>query len=102
MVMFMEVKTTKVSSKGQVVIPLDVRQAAGMDTGDVLLVYGEKDTVMLKKIRRPNLKQEFLELFKRVNKKIKDLGLTEEDILRASEEVRHGSKLGCRGSRKVG
>ncbi|MDI6902512.1 MAG: AbrB/MazE/SpoVT family DNA-binding domain-containing protein [Methanocellales archaeon] len=90
--MFMEVKTTKVSSKGQVVIPLDVRQTAGLNTGDVLLVYGEKDTVMLKKIRRPNLKQEFLELFKRVNKKIKDLGLTEEDIMRASEEVRHGSK----------
>ena len=63
-----------------------------MDTGDVLLVYGEKDTVMLKKIRRPNLKHEFSELFKRVNKKIKDLGLTEEDIMRASEEVRHGSK----------
>jgi len=92
MVMFMEVKTTKVSSKGQVVIPYAVRQAAGLDSGDVLLVYGEKDTIMLKKIRRPNLKQEFLELFKKVNKKIKDLGITEEDIMRASEEIRHGSK----------
>lgn len=88
----MELKLTKVSSKGQLVIPQDIRNLVGLNPGDILLVYGEKDTIVLKKLKKPNLKKEFLELFEKVNRKIAALGITEEDILKASEEVRHGPK----------
>jgi antitoxin PrlF len=88
----MELKLTKVSSKGQVVIPQDIRELVGLSPGDTLVVYGEKDTIMLKKLKKPDLKKEFLELFEKVNRKILALGITEEDILKASKEVRHASK----------
>lgn len=88
----MNIRTTKVSSKGQVVIPRDIRELTGLASGDTLLVYGEKDTIVLKKLKKPDLKKEFLELFKKINKRIAKSGLTEKDILRASEEVRHGTK----------
>jgi len=35
---------------------------------------------MLKKLKKPNLKKEFLELFEKVNKKILALGITEEEM----------------------
>ncbi|MFH1773454.1 MAG: AbrB/MazE/SpoVT family DNA-binding domain-containing protein [Methanobacteriota archaeon] len=92
MVMQMEVRLAKVSSKGQLVIPQDIRELVGLAPGDALVVYGEKDTIMLKKLKKPNLKKEFLELFEKVNKKILALGITEEDIIKASEEVRHAPK----------
>ncbi|MFH0715152.1 MAG: AbrB/MazE/SpoVT family DNA-binding domain-containing protein [Candidatus Diapherotrites archaeon] len=46
----MEVSMTKVSSKGQVVIPLDIRKKANLKEGEKLLAYGEKDIIVLRKI----------------------------------------------------
>lgn len=45
---------TKMSSRGQVVIPLDVRQTLGLENGTRFVVYGQGDTVVLKRIGRPS------------------------------------------------
>lgn len=44
------VATTRLSSKGQVVIPEEVRNRLGLKTGDQFVVVGEDDTVILKNI----------------------------------------------------
>ena len=49
----MEVAMTRVSSKGQVVIPRELRDQAGLKVGEKLLVYGDKQTIVLKKIVSP-------------------------------------------------
>lgn len=41
---------TKVSSRGQVVIPRDIRQKTKLKEGEKLLAYSDKDTIVLKKV----------------------------------------------------
>ena len=44
------VAVSKLSSKGQIVIPKEVRRALGLDSGDLLLVSVEGDRIILRKI----------------------------------------------------
>ena len=39
--------TTKMSSKGQVVIPEEIRKRLGLKSGSQFVVVGDKDTVIL-------------------------------------------------------
>lgn len=48
------VDVTRLSSKGQVVIPMDVRATLGLAAGTRFVVYGQGDTVILKRIGKPS------------------------------------------------
>ena len=72
----MEASTTKVSSKGQVVIPANVRKAASLRKGEKILAIAIDDTVVLKKI----VDKSFEETLKPVWVKVRQMGLAEEDI----------------------
>ena len=50
--------TTKLSSKGQVVIPETIRESLKLKTGDFFLVYGKDDTIVFKAAPDPS-KDEF-------------------------------------------
>jgi AbrB family looped-hinge helix DNA binding protein len=71
-----EASTTKVSSKGQVVIPVNVRKAAGLKKGEKLLAIAFGDTVVLKKI----VDGTFEETVKPIWDRVRRMGLTEEDV----------------------
>lgn len=45
--------TTRMSSKGQVVIPESVRTRLGLKTGSQFVVIGDRDVVILKTITAP-------------------------------------------------
>ncbi|MEM3551279.1 MAG: AbrB/MazE/SpoVT family DNA-binding domain-containing protein [Candidatus Bathyarchaeia archaeon] len=79
-----EASTTKVSSKGQIVIPANVRKAASLKKGEKILAIAIDDTVILKKI----LDKSFEEAMKPVWSKVRQLGLSEEDISAFIEEAR--------------
>lgn len=79
-----EASTTKVSSKGQVVIPANVRKAASLKKGEKLIAIAIDDTVVLKKI----VDKSFEEAMKPVWSKVRQLGLSEEDIDAFIEEAR--------------
>ena len=49
------ISTTKMSSKGQVVIPEAIRKKLGLKSGDQFVVTGDKDVVILKSISPPSL-----------------------------------------------
>ena len=49
----MEIELTKVSSKGQVVIPQRVREKLRIREGETLAVSAEDDLVVLKKVSNP-------------------------------------------------
>ncbi|MEK6854985.1 MAG: AbrB/MazE/SpoVT family DNA-binding domain-containing protein [Nanoarchaeota archaeon] len=49
----MEIELTRVSSKGQVVIPQRVREKLKIKEGETLAVSSEGDIVVLKKISNP-------------------------------------------------
>ena len=81
------VSTTKMSSKGQVVIPENIRKQLNLKAGARFVVVGEKDVVILKNIAPPSL-DEFDDLITKVKKKAKQAGIKKSDIGDAISAVR--------------
>ncbi len=71
--------TTKMSSKGQVVIPEDIRNRLNLQVGSQFVVVGEKDVVIFKSITQPSMK-EFDKLIAKARKQAKKTGLKRSDI----------------------
>ena len=82
-----ELATTKMSSKGQVVIPEEVRKRLGLKAGSQFVVVGEKDTVILKAISPPSMK-EFDDLILEARKKARLSGMKRSDIVAAIARAR--------------
>ena len=81
------VSTTKMSSKGQVVIPENIRKRLKLKAGAQFVVVGEKDVVILKSISPPSL-DEFDDLIAEARKKGKQAGIKKSDISGAVLKVR--------------
>lgn len=86
------IETTKMSSRGQVVIPQDVREAVNADEGTVFAVVGSGDTILLKKVMVPS-KEDALkwlnDFSKESRKRLEAKGLTEKDVIELSLKRRH-------------
>ena len=81
------VSTTKLSSKGQVVIPESIRKKLHLKTGAQFVVVADKDVVILKNISAPSL-DEFDGLIAKARKSAKEAGLKKADIKDAIAKVR--------------
>ena len=81
------IETTKMSSKGQIVIPEEIRNKLGLKSGDKFLVVGENDVVILKALSAPSL-DEFDELIKQARAKAKKAGVKRADIKEAVRQTR--------------
>jgi len=81
------IETTKMSSKGQIVIPEEIRKKLGLKTGDKFLVMGDKDVLILKTISAPSM-DEFDELIKKARKQAKAAGMKRSDVSEAISEAR--------------
>ena len=73
------VETTKMSSKGQVVIPEKIRKKLGLKTGSQFIVVGDRDVIVFKSISPPSI-AEFDQLIKKVKEQAKKVGLKKSDI----------------------
>ena len=82
-----DVATTKLSSKGQVVIPEEIRQRLGLEAGTQFVVVGDGDTVVLRTVAAPDL-EEFDELLAEARRAAKIAGLRRSDISAAIKRVR--------------
>jgi len=71
--------TTRMSSKGQVVIPESIRKRLDLKEGAQFLVVGDKDVVILKIVTPPNI-DEFDALIKQARNQAKTAGLKQKDI----------------------
>jgi AbrB family looped-hinge helix DNA binding protein len=81
------VSTTKMSSKGQVVIPENIRKNLNLKAGSQFIVVGEKDVIILKSISPPSL-DEFGEIIDKARREGKKAGLKKSDIQEAIKKVR--------------
>jgi AbrB family looped-hinge helix DNA binding protein len=79
--------TTRMSSKGQVVIPEEIRDRLGLKAGTQFVVVGNRDVVILKAISAPSVK-EFNELIAHVRQQVRKAGLRKADIDAAVARVR--------------
>ena len=74
-----KLEITSMSSRGQIVIPLDVREHLGLKEGEKFVVVGEDDTILLKKITMPSFKN-FDKLIQKTQQFVKEKGITKEDV----------------------
>ena len=81
------ISTTRMSSKGQVVIPEDIRNRLGLETGVQFLVVGDNDVVILKTITAPAM-TEFDTIIRRARNQAKASGMKPADIAKAVANVR--------------
>ena len=79
--------TTKMSSKGQVVIPEEVRDALGLKPGSKFIVVGEGDVVILKLITPPSM-SDFDEIIHEARRQARQAGMKRSDVTAALEAVR--------------
>ena len=82
------IATTKMSSKGQVVIPEGIRQQLGLDSGTQFVVVGQKDVIILKTIAAPAMR-DFDGLIKQARKQAKASTLKRSDIASVVAKVRN-------------
>lgn len=84
-----ELEITTMSEKGQVVIPQSIRKELGIKPKTKFIVYGRGDTVIMKKLELPDLKKEWADIFKLMDKK--ELKISDKEIQKEIAEARRTS-----------
>ncbi len=79
----MKIEITKLTSKGQIVLPQDIREEKNLKVGERFLVYDTEDSIILKRIK--NLEKasdinEFEKAFAKTWKISKEKGISKKDI----------------------
>ena len=82
----MGVATTRLSSRGQVVIPEPVRERLALKPGTEFVVVGDVDVVILKTIAPP-ARSEFSSLVARARRQAKLAGVRKADVTRTINGV---------------
>ncbi|MEK6913342.1 MAG: AbrB/MazE/SpoVT family DNA-binding domain-containing protein [Nanoarchaeota archaeon] len=68
----MNIELTKMSSKGQVVIPGNIREKLELSEGEILAVSSKDNMIVLKKIENPT-EEEDLRTFSEIKKSWKEI-----------------------------
>lgn len=74
--------TTRMSSKGQIVIPEEIRSRLGLKAGTRFVVIGERDVVILKALSPPAM-SDFDDLVSRARKQARKTGLKRSQVKKA-------------------
>ena len=82
-----ELASTRMSSRGQVVIPEDIRTTLNLKPGTQFIVLCEKDVVIFKIITPPTM-NEFDSLIKKARKQATQAGMKKADVAAAITKVR--------------
>lgn len=83
----MAISTTRMSSKGQVVIPETIRKRLGLVAGAQFVVVAGEEAVILKPVVPPSL-DEFDELLAEARRQARRLGLKQRDVKEAVRKAR--------------
>ena len=91
----MPVETVKMSSRGQIVIPQDIREELKASEGTIFSVVSSKDAVILKKIPTPSkedLIKEIGAIALEGRKRAERLGIKESDVPKLVKRVRKSKR----------
>ena len=85
------VMTTKMSSKGQVVLPEALRQMYGWESGTAFTIIAYKGSIIMQPLKTPTdeeIAAEFEEAFAEARRQAMDAGMTPMDIANTIAEAR--------------
>jgi AbrB family looped-hinge helix DNA binding protein len=88
----MALELTRLSQKGQVVIPTEVRRKMGLKEGTKFLVIGLEDVIVLRRLQLSKEKLRLKKLLAEARFSAKTHGLSEEEIERLVHAVRKSTK----------
>ncbi len=80
--------TAKMSSKGGIIIPEEIRRELGLKRGSHFVVMLKKDVIIMKTVKPPS-EDEFDNLIADTRKQAKNSGLKKSDIKSAIAKVRN-------------
>ncbi len=84
----MEVSITKMSPNGQIVISSDIRKALGLSPGDKFLVIGEESGILLRSLKKEDIKQEIEQLLIEIGEEMEKGDVTKEDVKKEIKNYR--------------
>mgnify|MGYP001604440528 CR=1 FL=1 len=79
----MDTELVKMSPKGQLVVPQDIREKEGFATGDRFVPFPVKEGVLFKKVKIPDVKIEFDKLSKEIEAQFKQRKIKEKVVVEA-------------------
>ena len=88
MVLKMEVSITKMSANGQIVISSDIRKALGLSPGDKFLVIGEENGILLRSLKKEDIKKELDQLLSEIGKEMDKGDITKEEVEKEIKKFR--------------
>ncbi len=83
-----DLELVKMSPKGQLVVPKEIREMEGFKPTDRFVPFHVKGGVLFKKIKMPNVREEFTALAKEVEKQFRKAQITEKDVNEAVKWAR--------------
>lgn len=84
---YAKIKTTALSSKGQIVLPKVLRENMSLEAGSKFLIFSDGENILLKPVQDPDLR-EFDSLVSFANTWAKEKGMKKSDIADAIQAVR--------------
>ncbi len=85
----MDTELVKMSPKGQLVVPQEIRKMEGFCTGDRFVPFPVKGGVLFKRVKIPDVKSEFEKLSKDIEKQFNKQKITSKTV---AEAVKWGRK----------
>lgn len=83
-----ENELVKMSPKGQLVVPQKIREKEGFEPGDRFISLKIKEGVLFKKVKIPDLKNEFKKLSREIQKQFEARDIKENEVKEAIKWAR--------------
>jgi AbrB family looped-hinge helix DNA binding protein len=84
----MALELTRLSERGQIVIPTELRKSMNLKEGERFIVMGVGDTIVLRKLELSNERLRLKKLIRDSREKAKTSGFDEEEVDRLIRETR--------------
>lgn len=91
----MAVEMIRMSSKGQIVIPRDIREEICASEGTMFAIVSGRDSIVLKKVATPSKEElicELKEIAREGRKRAEKLGIKESDVPDLVHKLRNSKK----------
>jgi len=83
------IEVVHLSSKGQLVIPKNMREEMGLSQKDKFVLVNDRDTIIVKRLQEEEIRDRMRSLIKSFTGEFKKAAITQEDLAREIKAVRH-------------